>query len=832
MNKLKNYGSILIILFTFLFSSCTNIIEDKTPESNEKAYISLSTDSAYRTIMPSYKPFENLKFVLKGRLNGNEEKTIGSWDSYSQMQFSSNNLIEITTGNWQFSLYAKNGEFNVLSSTINKQIINGVNTLSFDMSEVYGTGKIKVDLSIPINSAEKITAGLFTLNNQPVESFEEEELVITNSSRSNVSYLKQDVLNGVYILRFFFYQNADDSLPVNTYSSIVRVSAGYESTGNLEVNQINHFYTINYEMDFAQFKEGFVAPLNFNEYMQIDLPTQADFPEEFQFHGWYEKNNEDKGYVDKIEKGTKADKTFVCDSVLYVSWNGIKSVIQKYNIPSDKLLKVKIKKSTDYSTMENIVGYKIALDLSECDFTKTPSFNSCICLNSILLPSSVTSISSSAFYGCSSLTSVNIPDGVTSIGNSAFYGCSSLISVNIPDGVTSIERSTFSNCKLLTSIDIPDGVTSIGVFAFEDCSSLTSVNIPDGVTSIDSAFSGCSSLTSVNIPDSVTSIDSAFKNCSSLTSVNIPDDVTSIGSVTFAGCKLLTSIDIPDGVTSIGDFAFSGCSSLTSVNIPDGVTSIGVFAFEDCKSLTSVNIPDGVTSIGSVTFSGCSSLTSIDIPDGVTSIGVSAFQDCSSLTSVNIPDGVTSIGDSAFGGCSSLISLNIPDGVTSIGDSAFKNCSSLTSINIPDGVTSIGDSAFKNCSSLTSINIPDGVTSIGDSAFNNCRSMISVNIPDGVTSIGSNTFIYCKLLTSINIPDGVTSIGVSAFSFCSSLTSIEIPDGVTSIGDFAFSACSSLTSIEIPDGVTSIGKYAFKDIPHIYYHGSASGSPWGAKEIN
>ena len=501
MNKLKNYGSILIILFTFLFSSCTNIIEDKTPESNGKAYISLSTDSVYRTIMPSYKPFENLKFVLKGRLNGNEEKTIGAWDSYSQMQSSSNNLIEIITGNWQFSLYAKNGEFNVLSSTINKQIINGVNTLSFDMSEVYGTGKIKVDLSIPINSAEKISAGLFTLNNQPVESFEEEELVITNSSRSNVSYLKQDVLNGVYILRFFFYQNADDSLPVNTYSSIVRVSAGYESTGNLEVNQINHFYTINYEMDFAQFREGFVAPLNFNEYMQIDLPTQADFPEEFQFHGWYEKNNEDKGYVDKIEKGTKADKTFVCDSVLYVPWNGIKSVIQKYNIPSDKLLKVKIKKSTDYSTMENIGGYKIALDLSECDFTKTPRFNCCTCLNSILLPSSVTSISSSAFFGCSSLTSLVIPSSVTSIESDAFKSCSSLTSLVIPSSVTSIGSSAFFGCSSLTSLVIPDGVTSIGYSAFDGCSSLTSVNIPDSVTSIESwAFLYCSSLTSLVIP--------------------------------------------------------------------------------------------------------------------------------------------------------------------------------------------------------------------------------------------------------------------------------------------------------------------------------------------
>ena len=92
------------------------------------------------------------------------------------------------------------------------------------------------------------------------------------------------------------------------------------------------------------------------------------------------------------------------------------------------------------------------------------------------IPSSVTSIGSSAFNGCD-FKQVEIPNSVTSIGGSAFEGCSKLTQVNIPNSVTSIEDVAFWNCSALTQVTIGNGVTSIGNLAFGYCSRLTEMTV-------------------------------------------------------------------------------------------------------------------------------------------------------------------------------------------------------------------------------------------------------------------------------------------------------------------------------------------------------------------
>ena len=123
----------------------------------------------------------------------------------------------------------------------------------------------------------------------------------------------------------------------------------------------------------------------------------------------------------------------------------------------------------------------------------------------------------------SSMEKVVIPSTVTSIGSSAFNGCGGLKGVSLPDGLAQVEDAAFNRCKSLASITVPKSVTSIGDSAFANCTSLKSAVIEANgkklfeTTMGNYAFSGCTNLTSVTIPGNVTSIgDYAFSNCNSL----------------------------------------------------------------------------------------------------------------------------------------------------------------------------------------------------------------------------------------------------------------------------------------------------------------------------
>lgn len=65
-------------------------------------------------------------------------------------------------------------------------------------------------------------------------------------------------------------------------------------------------------------------------------------------------------------------------------------------------------------------------------------------ITSIMIPTSITSIESSAFYNCSGLTSITIPNGVLSIGSYAFYKCSNVESITLPDSINTIGDYAFN----------------------------------------------------------------------------------------------------------------------------------------------------------------------------------------------------------------------------------------------------------------------------------------------------------------------------------------------------------------------------------------------------
>ena len=85
-------------------------------------------------------------------------------------------------------------------------------------------------------------------------------------------------------------------------------------------------------------------------------------------------------------------------------------------------------------------------------------------LTEVKIPEGVTTIGVAAFQ-FNSLETVVLPTTLTSLGNYAFYNNPTLVSAYIPEGLTTIGESTFQNCGLL-GIEIPSTITTIGDNAF------------------------------------------------------------------------------------------------------------------------------------------------------------------------------------------------------------------------------------------------------------------------------------------------------------------------------------------------------------------------------
>ena len=110
----------------------------------------------------------------------------------------------------------------------------------------------------------------------------------------------------------------------------------------------------------------------------------------------------------------------------------------------------------------------------------------------------VTKIDNEVFYDCDSIESIEMPSSITSIGNYAFHSCGKLKSVTFGENsqLESIGEYAFSICLNLTNIVISSSVTDIGERAFEYCYNLENIVIPSGVTSIGyEAFRDCRKLT-------------------------------------------------------------------------------------------------------------------------------------------------------------------------------------------------------------------------------------------------------------------------------------------------------------------------------------------------
>jgi hypothetical protein len=280
------------------------------------------------------------------------------------------------------------------------------------------------------------------------------------------------------------------------------------------------------------------------------------------------------------------------------SWNGIRSVRFLGNAPSDggniffqnspsSFPSVVVDPSSTgwgstFSGKPVLKTYDGTNGVVYCDssgifiITSNEVSGSSFCVGGASIPDRVTSIQSNAFARnvnyYNQLTSVTIPSSVTSIGSSAFYG-NDLASVTIPSSVTSIGSSAFYGNQL-TSVAIPNSVTSIDPQAFYG-NKLTSVTLPSSVTTIGSGAFGSNKIASVTIPSSVTSIgDSAFSS-NMLSSVTIPSSVTDIGGLAFWNNQLTSARFLGSAPLVSSENSFEGNPDLAFISVTKDATGWG-----------------------------------------------------------------------------------------------------------------------------------------------------------------------------------------------------------------------------------------------------------------
>ena len=274
------------------------------------------------------------------------------------------------------------------------------------------------------------------------------------------------------------------------------------------------------------------------------------------------------------------------------------------------------------------------------------AFENCWLLDNITIPGTVTSLGKRAFATCWHLSYLDLSGtSISKIEPQTFSACPNLETVDLPSSVTTIEKDAFGAARI-KYITLPEGVTTIDE-AFSDCDSLKWITLPESLTTIDgAAFWNCVKLDSLFIPRGVNTIAQCITAaCSGLKSLVIDSENPIYDSRDGCNAIILTAENkliqgsptafIPESVTAIGDYAFWATYIPSTFTIPNSVRTIGNKAFMGTKFVNLI-IPDSTEWIGDQSFALCQSLASLTLPASLAHIGDKAFYGCQAIKEVKV----------------------------------------------------------------------------------------------------------------------------------------------------------------------------------------------------
>lgn len=352
-----------LFIFLGLFVSCKNDIK-----AEKKAYLTFGDVS--RVIQPTQLSFaedEEISFELKGKYEESEFSTLRTWSYNEENDTAYNQMIQsnipVELGKWDFELLAiKNEQPFLKGSIVDKDIVIGENILNFGTMEILKeeglTGSINFQLNFLFDEIKAVKCGLYDLNsNEEIEGFVSEPLNISLSDAGTkfVCYEKSEVPVGIYFMKFELYSDENANKRIKVYSPVINVVVGHLTEGEDVLESINTFYTIEYELNGASWKDGYEPETYFNKNALVYLPSSDDLIYEgYNFLGWYTTFD----FSTKIEGNYSLPDDVTDDGVtLYAKWERVLSLDNIFAIGDQDSTpdEVSIDKAS-YSTYDNKYG--------------------------------------------------------------------------------------------------------------------------------------------------------------------------------------------------------------------------------------------------------------------------------------------------------------------------------------------------------------------------------------------------------------------------------------------------------------------------------------------
>ena len=422
-------------------------------------------------------------------------------------------------------------------------------------------------------------------------------------------------------------------------------------------------------------------------------------------------------------------------------------------------------------------------------------------IHNVTIPDGTTTINAQTFYNCTSINSVVLPTTVTTIGEEAFWGVKYLhMQSSTPPTITN-KNVVNSN----TVIVLPDAATlatyqSASVWSELATQMVTkdALQVREVTISQNQAMSALHvalgeenlmNTTSLKVHGTINSYDIMLMRNKML---NLKYLDLSEAEVKACPYEYYTGYCSHDSV--LENYAFSELK-LRVVHLPKNLTEIHD-CFAACPYLDTVYCQPGLKIIGPNTFSGSTSLRHVEMHEGITQIGSSAFNYTTNLRTITLPNSLEEIGNYAFQ-TSGLQSIYIPENVASIGQYAFSSGQLQHVTFAPNGkLQLIETNTFKEQSVLQTIDWENtNIITIESYAFASCKSLKLGQMPKKLKTINQYAFRYCSAIDTISLPPRLETIQGYAFQDCINTKVIKISSSVRNIQNYAFTGCANVERV-------------------------------------